>query len=102
MATEKQNPRVSIGEHMPEIIEQLVIAAQGDEGYSVSTAWHNSARNRIHRYRERHPRIDYYPAADVLAILLHHSALTGEPCLAGVLDGLIRVAHRAVTGNGAK
>jgi len=64
-----------------------------------------SKRNRIHRYRERHPRIDYYPAADVLAILLHHSAITGEPCLAGVLDGLIRVAHRAVSpvsGNSGK
>ena len=64
-----------------------------------------SKRDRIHRYRERHPRIDYYPAPDVLAILLHHSAITGEPCLAGVLDGLIRVAHRAVSavsGNGGK
>ncbi len=61
-----------------------------------------SNRNRIHRYRERHPRIDYYPAPDVLAILLHHSEITGEPCLAGVLDGLIRVAHRAVSGNGGK
>ena len=61
-----------------------------------------SKRNRIHRYRERHPRIDYYPAPDVLTILLHHSAITGEPCLAGVLDGLIRVAHRTVTGNGVK
>ena len=66
------------------------------------TAMNKSKRNRLRRYRERHPRIDYYPAPDVLALLLHHSAITGEPCLAGVLDGLIRVAHRAVSGNGGK
>ena len=66
------------------------------------TAMNKSKRNRLQRYRERHPRIDYYPAPDVLALLLHHSGITGEPCLAGVLDGLIRVAHRAISGSGGK
>jgi hypothetical protein len=56
---------------------------------------------RIRRYRERHPRIEFYPSPDVLAILLHHREKTGETCMAGILDGLIRVAHRAlVAGNG--
>jgi hypothetical protein len=59
-------------------------------------------RTRLHRYRERHPRIDYYPAADVLAILIHHSEKTGEPCIAGVLDALIRVAHRSLVSGNAK
>jgi hypothetical protein len=56
---------------------------------------------RTQRYRERHPRIDYYPSPDVLAILRHHSQTTGEPCLAGIIDGLVRIAHRVmVSGNG--
>lgn len=59
-------------------------------------------QTRLHRYRVRHPRIDYYPAPDVLAILRHHSEKTGESCIAGVLDGLIRVAHRALVSGNAK
>lgn len=57
-------------------------------------------QSRLERYRERHPRIDYYPAPDVLAILLHHRDRSGEPCVAGIIDGLIRLGHRAfVSGN---
>lgn len=55
---------------------------------------------RLKRYRERHVRIDFYPSPDVLKILKHHQSLSGEPCLAGVLDGLIRAGHWAVSGNG--
>ena len=57
---------------------------------------------RLQKYRDRHPRIDYYPSPDVLKILLHHQAQSGEPCLAGVLDGLIRAGHKIVSGNKAK
>lgn len=54
---------------------------------------------RLKRYRDRHIRIDYYPAHDVVKILKHHQSLASEPCLAGVIDGLIRAGHRAVSGN---
>ncbi len=56
--------------------------------------------NRLQRYRERHPRIDYYPSPDALAILLHHRKNRVDPTLAGIIDGLIRVAHQIVSGNG--
>jgi hypothetical protein len=57
---------------------------------------------RLHRYRQRHRRIDYYPSPDVMDIIAHHQANSGEPCIAGILDGLIRAGHRAVSGNGKK
>lgn len=64
----------------------------------------NRVTNRIQRYRERHPRIDFYPSPDVLAILLHHQKVGVDPTLAGIIDGLIRIGHRAlnVSGNGEK
>jgi|GEM_PF-4533835 len=52
---------------------------------------------RVRRYRQRHPRIDYYPATDVLAIIKHHRTVGKEPCIAGIIDGLIRVGHRCVS-----
>ena len=56
--------------------------------------------HRLQRYRERHPRIDYYPSPDALAIVLHHHKEGVDPTLAGIIDGLIRVGHRFVSGNG--
>ncbi len=57
--------------------------------------------HRLQRYREGHPRIDYDPPADVLAILLYHQKDGADPTLAGIIDGLIRVGHLAiVSGNG--
>lgn len=56
---------------------------------------------RVRRYRQQHPRIDYFPSPDVMDIIKHHLA-TSEPCIAGVLDGLIRMGHKAVSGNGGK
>jgi hypothetical protein len=35
----------------------------------------------------------------VADIVAHHLTIGAEKCLAGVLDGLIRAGHRAVTGN---
>ncbi len=55
---------------------------------------------RLQRYRERNPRIDFYPSPDVLAILLYHRKTGADPTLAGILDGLIRIGHRFVSGNG--
>ena len=57
---------------------------------------------RLVLYRERHPRIDYYPSPDVADIIAHHQANSNAPCIAGTIDGLIRAGHRSVSGNGGK
>ena len=54
---------------------------------------------RIQRYRKRNRRYEFYPSPDVADIIEHHLQTGPEKCLAGVLDGLIRSGHRAVTGN---
>ncbi len=54
---------------------------------------------RLQLYRERHPRIDFYPSPDVLAILLHHRKNGADATLAGVIDGLVRIGHQIVSGN---
>ena len=59
-----------------------------------------SDKLRVRRYRQRNTRIDYYPSPDVLDIINHHLTNGTEPCIAGILDGLIRAGHRAVSGNG--
>ncbi len=61
----------------------------------------SSATLRIRRYRNNHRRIDYFPAPDVLTIIAHHQTY-GDPCIAGVIDDLIRAGHKAVSGNGVK
>jgi len=61
-----------------------------------------SATLRLRRYRTKHRRIDYFPSPDVHAIIEHHQAAGKEPCIAGILDGLIRAGHKAVSGNGGK
>ena len=61
-----------------------------------------STTRRVRRYRQQRPRIDFYPSPDVLDIIKHHLANSTEKCIAGILDGLIRVGHRAVSGNGGK
>lgn len=55
---------------------------------------------RVRRYRTCHRRIDYVPSPDVLQIIDHHFRKGIEPCMVGVIDYLIRTAHRAITGNG--
>ena len=55
---------------------------------------------RLQRYRQRNRRYEFYPSQDVIDIIEHHLQTGPEKCLAGVLDGLIRSGHRAVTGNG--
>lgn len=62
----------------------------------------SSAALRVRRYRQQHPRIDYFPSPDVMDIIQHHLAASGDPCLAGVLDGPIRLGHKVVSGNGGK
>jgi hypothetical protein len=57
---------------------------------------------RLHRYRQRHPRLDYYPSPDVADIIAHHQSNGSEKCIAGILDGLIRAGHRVVSGNGGE
>ena len=61
-----------------------------------------TTRNQPHvrRYRQKQQaRYDYYPSPDVAAIIAHYQAKSSERCVAGVLDGLIRAAHRALSGN---
>jgi hypothetical protein len=57
---------------------------------------------RVRRYRTLHRRIDYVPCYDVLLIIQHHIKKGTDPCLAGVIDYLIRSAHQAITGNGGQ
>ena len=57
---------------------------------------------RVRRYRVAHKRIDYVPAPDVLPIIVHHLKIGTDPCIAGVLDYLIRSGQRAIAGNGGE
>jgi hypothetical protein len=60
---------------------------------------------RVRRYRAIHRRIDYIPSPDVLPIIEHHLKIGTDPCLAGVLDYLIRSGQRtihAIAGNGGQ
>jgi hypothetical protein len=57
---------------------------------------------RVRRYRACHPRIDYVPSPDVLQIIRHHQKIGTDPCVAGVIDYLIRSGQQAITGNGGK
>ncbi len=60
-----------------------------------------STTRRVRRYRQQRQRIDYYPSPDVLDIIRHYQATGSDPCIAGILDGLIRAGHRAIiSGNG--
>ncbi len=59
-------------------------------------------RARVRRYRTYHRRIDYVPSPDVLPIIYHYLKVGTDPCLAGVIDYLVRTGHRAITGNGEK
>lgn len=57
---------------------------------------------RVRRYRACHRRIDYVPSPDVSVTIDHHLKIGTDPCLAGVIDCLIRTGHRAMSGNGGK
>lgn len=57
---------------------------------------------RLHRYREKYRRLDYYPSPDVADIIAFYQANGKETCIAGILDGLIRAGHRVCSGNVAK
>ena len=57
---------------------------------------------RLACYRKSHSHIDYYPSPDVADIIKHHQTNSSEPCIAGILDGLIRAGHRSVSGSGGK
>jgi hypothetical protein len=58
-----------------------------------------SLTDRVRRYRQRNPRFEFYPSPDVLDIIRHYQGTASDKCIAGILDGLIRAGHRAVTGN---
>ena len=54
---------------------------------------------RVRRYRATHRRIDYVPSPDVMPIIEHYLRIGTDPCLAGVIDYLIRTGQRAISGN---
>lgn len=66
----------------------------------MATAQLTGSLARVRRYRGRHRRFDYVPSPDVLQIIEHHKKVGTDPCLAGVIDYLIRTGQRAITGNG--
>jgi hypothetical protein len=68
----------------------------------LNTGGMTGNRARVRRYRTLHRRIDYVPSHDVLPIIQHHLKIGTDPCLAGVIDYLIRTGHQAITGNGGK
>jgi hypothetical protein len=70
------------------------------EGFTVSSTRLTGNRARVRRYRAMHRRIDYVPSSDVLRIIQHHLKIGTDPCLAGVIDHLIRSGHQAITGKG--
>lgn len=54
----------------------------------------------VRRYRKKRPlRIDYYPSYEVIDIIKHHLGAKSDRCIAGILDGLIRVGHKHISGN---
>ena len=57
---------------------------------------------RVHRYRRRKRRLDYYPSPDVVDIVNHYRATGSDPCLAGIVDELIRAGHWANTSAARK
>lgn len=57
---------------------------------------------RLHRYRLRNRRLDYYPSPDVADIIAYHQVNGREKCIAGIIDSLIRVGHKIVSGNGGR
>ncbi len=74
-----------------------------NEGASISgNVRPTGNRVRVRRYRTLHRRIDYVPSYDVLSIIQHHLNIGTDPCLAGVIDYLVRSGHHAITGNGVK
>lgn len=55
-----------------------------------------AARRRQQRYRDRHRRIDYAPAADVAKLIADLRAANPTKCTADLLDQLIRAGHKAL------
>jgi hypothetical protein len=68
----------------------------------INTVSLTGNRARVRRYRTLHRRIDYVPSHDVLPIIQYYLKIGTDPCLAGVIDYLIRSGHQAITGNGGK
>ena len=68
--------------------------------HAAKPPMNRSTPSRLRRYRQRNRRYEFYPSPDVADIIEHHLQNGSEKCIAGVLDGLIRAGHRAVTGNG--
>jgi hypothetical protein len=57
---------------------------------------------RMRRYRARHTRIDYVPAAPALAAIEAGLKMGLNNCLAGVVDRLVLAGFEALTNRGAK
>lgn len=55
-------------------------------------------RQRVARYREKHRRIEWSPSADALRIIDFHRCANPGLSASELLDRLVVLAHRAVTG----
>jgi hypothetical protein len=67
--------------------------------FTISTTKLSDNRARVRRYRTCHRRIDYVLSPDMCAIIDHHLKVGTDPCLAGVIDYLIRTGHQTITGH---
>ena len=55
----------------------------------------STAQAGMKKYRTTHRRIDYFPAANILAIIEQHRG-TLDDTLAGTIDALIAAGHQAM------
>ena len=81
---------------------QTTVPINPNEAEAIGLKTLSRNAQRVQRFRARRPRIDFYPSPDVLAILLYHRKDGSDPTFAGILDGLVRLGHRAlnISGNG--
>lgn len=61
-----------------------------------------TARDRVARFRAKHPRFDWTPSDEALRVFEQHRRAHPTLSASAVLDRLVVLAHRAVTGNAKK
>ncbi|WP_395701221.1 hypothetical protein [Aquabacterium sp.] len=58
-----------------------------------------TVRERVARFRAKHPRFDWTPSDEALRVFDEHRRAHPTLSASAVLDRLVVLAHRAVTGN---
>lgn len=82
--------------------EQRLIPYVPFAGIAVEDGTASCSAERAKRYRQRHPRIDFKPSEESLAIIERNIAMHQGISVSAVLDALILRADQGVTGNVAK